>query len=171
MGGTVSMKMVKMSKEIWNFLFQNGIPITAEYLPGSLNVEADWESRNARAKTSGVQEVVPKVRDTNNRPVCIETFKTNSKLLFLETRPVLPRGGCNATGVASGSNSIRLSSLFSNQQGLEESSEQTDLNTYSDNSSLAISSMVSSVAKPFETKPSFTPSGCGSIKRRNTTRY
>jgi len=79
MGGTVSMKMVKMSKEIWNFLFQNGITITAEYLPGSLNVEADWESRNARAKTSGVQEVVPKVRDTNNRPVCIETFKTNSK--------------------------------------------------------------------------------------------
>jgi len=42
------MKMVKISKEIWNFLIQNGITITAEYLPGSLNVNADWESRNAR---------------------------------------------------------------------------------------------------------------------------
>jgi len=46
--------------------------------------------------------------------------------------------------------------LFSNQPGLEESSSRTGFNTYSDKSSLAISSMVPSIAKPLETKPSFT---------------
>ena len=33
-------------KEIWKFLLDRGIMITAEYLPTDLNVEADWESRH-----------------------------------------------------------------------------------------------------------------------------
>ena len=46
MGGTHNMQMLKLSKEIWEYLFHKQITITAEYLPSKLNVEADWESRN-----------------------------------------------------------------------------------------------------------------------------
>lgn len=40
------MTMIKISKEIWDFLMLHQITITAEYLPGSLNIKADWESRH-----------------------------------------------------------------------------------------------------------------------------
>ena len=37
-----------MSKEIWDYLLSKEITITAEYLPGLLNVEADTQSRTVR---------------------------------------------------------------------------------------------------------------------------
>ena len=40
--------LLKLSKEIWQHLSKPQITITAEYLPSSLNVEADWQSRNIR---------------------------------------------------------------------------------------------------------------------------
>ena len=44
MGGVKSLEMIKLIKEIWDFL-SRGIPITTEYLPSKLNIIADWESR------------------------------------------------------------------------------------------------------------------------------
>ena len=46
MGGTHNLKLVQLTKEIWDHLLQCGITLTAEYLPSKLNVTADWESRN-----------------------------------------------------------------------------------------------------------------------------
>ena len=43
MGGTVSKELIQLSIDIWQFLFAHQIMITAEYLPSSLNVTADWE--------------------------------------------------------------------------------------------------------------------------------
>ena len=34
--------LLKLSKEIWQYLLKYQITITAEYLPSSLNVEAGW---------------------------------------------------------------------------------------------------------------------------------
>ena len=45
-GGTRNQELIQISKEIWDFLLSRQITITAEYLPSSLNVIADWESRN-----------------------------------------------------------------------------------------------------------------------------
>ena len=47
MGGTQDLKLVQLTKEIWNYLLQCGITLTAEYLPSKLNMTADWESRNS----------------------------------------------------------------------------------------------------------------------------
>ena len=47
MGGTYSKEMVDLSKEIWGYLLQKQITLTAEYLPGIMNVEADRESHRA----------------------------------------------------------------------------------------------------------------------------
>ncbi|MEW8547756.1 MAG: DNA N-6-adenine-methyltransferase [Candidatus Thiodiazotropha sp.] len=46
MGGTRSTRMLPLTQEIWNFALEREITLTAEYLPGSLNTDADWQSRN-----------------------------------------------------------------------------------------------------------------------------
>ena len=48
MGGTRSPELLQVAKEIWDYLLANGITVTAEYLPSSLNIQADWQSRNHR---------------------------------------------------------------------------------------------------------------------------
>ena len=46
MGGTASREMTALAKEIWELALLQKIIITAEYLPGKLNVRADWASKN-----------------------------------------------------------------------------------------------------------------------------
>ncbi|XP_057302862.1 uncharacterized protein LOC130637025 [Hydractinia symbiolongicarpus] len=41
MGGTKNLTMIKIAKEIWDFLLLHKIMITAKYLPGCLNIKAD----------------------------------------------------------------------------------------------------------------------------------
>ena len=48
MGETKNKYLIELAKEIWKYLLHHGITITAEYLPSSMNVEADWQSRNAK---------------------------------------------------------------------------------------------------------------------------
>ena len=48
MGGTGDQMLLKLSKEIRQYLLKHQITMTAAYLPSSLNVEADWQSRNSR---------------------------------------------------------------------------------------------------------------------------
>ena len=45
MGGVKSLEMIKLSKDIWDYLLSHGITITTEYLPSKLNIIADKESR------------------------------------------------------------------------------------------------------------------------------
>ena len=44
MGGTQNQLLVQISKEIWEYLMDKGITITAEYLPGALNKETNMQS-------------------------------------------------------------------------------------------------------------------------------
>lgn len=50
-GGVKNTQMIKLSKEIWNYLLSRGITVTTEYLPSKMNVIADRESRE-RADSS-----------------------------------------------------------------------------------------------------------------------
>ena len=45
MGGPQSQGLLAITKEIWHYCLSQKITITAEYLPGALNVEADYQSR------------------------------------------------------------------------------------------------------------------------------
>ena len=47
-GGTHNKVLSDINKEIWDYLLAKGITITAEYLPGALNKEADFQSRAVR---------------------------------------------------------------------------------------------------------------------------
>ena len=46
MGGTKSQLLNHLAKQIWDWCQRNQIILVAEYIPGTLNVRADWESRN-----------------------------------------------------------------------------------------------------------------------------
>ena len=45
MGSTQNKEMIAITKEIWGFALSKEIMLTAEYLPGRLNVMAHWASR------------------------------------------------------------------------------------------------------------------------------
>ena len=45
-GGTRSTPLLKVAQELWGFCLERDILLSAEYLPGRLNVQADWESRH-----------------------------------------------------------------------------------------------------------------------------
>ena len=48
MGGTRSPALLSIAQELWEYALNKQITLTAEYLPGELNPEADWESRHFR---------------------------------------------------------------------------------------------------------------------------
>ena len=48
MGGTRNQLLVQISKEIWEHFLDKEIIITAEYLPGALNKEADMQPRTVK---------------------------------------------------------------------------------------------------------------------------
>ena len=48
MGGTRNELLVQISKEIWEYLLDKGITITAEHLPGALNKEANMHLRTVK---------------------------------------------------------------------------------------------------------------------------
>ena len=47
-GETKNKYLIELAKEIWKYLLHHGITIVAEYLPSSMNMEADWQSRNSK---------------------------------------------------------------------------------------------------------------------------
>ena len=57
MGGTRSAELNEISKEIWEYLIENKITLTAEYLSSSQNIQADSESRHS--KDSSEWELCP----------------------------------------------------------------------------------------------------------------
>ena len=48
MGGTTERTFLDLNRDIWKYLILKQITITAEYLPGILNIRADWWSRYSK---------------------------------------------------------------------------------------------------------------------------
>ena len=69
MGGTKSLAMSNISKQLWDYCLQKEITITAEHLPGSLNHIADVQSRQ--------------YRDRSNWMLAISIFQALTKVLGL----------------------------------------------------------------------------------------
>ena len=47
-GGTRSPPLLAIAQELWEYALNKQMTLTAEYLPGELNHEADWQSRHFR---------------------------------------------------------------------------------------------------------------------------
>ena len=75
MGGTKSQALMKVTQEIWEFCLERQIILTSEYLPGKMNVEADWQSRNFR--DSSDWQLKESVFHSLNKiwgPFCLDLF-------------------------------------------------------------------------------------------------
>ena len=59
MARTRSPELLQVAKEIWDYLLANRIAVTAEHLPSSLNIQADWQSINQR--DSSYWKLKPKI--------------------------------------------------------------------------------------------------------------
>ena len=69
MGGTQSKSLTLLPKETWEYLIAKEIMITTKYLPGSLNKEADFQSRSVKDSTewklnSEIFQMIYKQRET-----------------------------------------------------------------------------------------------------------
>ena len=67
MGGTRSAELNEISKEIWEYLIENKITHTAEYLPSSQNIQADSESRHSK--------------DSSEWKLCPQTFARITQIM------------------------------------------------------------------------------------------
>ena len=105
MGGTKSAELNKISKEIWEYLILNEITLTAEYLPSSQNIQADWESRHT--KDSSEWKLCPQTFAGTTQTMgklsvdlfCVTPVTSTSTVHVMETGPLLHLhgSGCPAT--------------------------------------------------------------------------
>ena len=79
-GGTHSRELTSLAKEIWDFLLSKQITITAECLPGILNVQADRASRHFQdsiALLPIIPENLPEIWSPGHGFVCLQTVSPN----------------------------------------------------------------------------------------------
>ena len=93
MGGPRSQGLLEITKEIWHYCLSRNITITAEYLPGALNVEADYQSRvfmdssNWKLKHQVVSQIENNLGTCSVRgSVCGSAEHAKTRLCELETR-------------------------------------------------------------------------------------
>ena len=53
--GTQNKEIIATSKEIWEFALSKDITLTADYLPGRLNIRADWASKKFQDSSKWLQ--------------------------------------------------------------------------------------------------------------------
>jgi len=163
--------MTKISKEIWGFLLQNMIMITAEYLPGILNKEADWESRNVRdfSEWKLKPQIFMNLCKIVGSPT-IDLFASrlsNQIPVYFSWKPDPYCLGVDAMQQEWPHNQILYAPppLFHDQQGFKESSTGSSLNIDSNCSHLAKSGLVPSTDKAVQEKSDIATSGNGLVER------
>ena len=76
MGGTKNENMIRLSKEIWHYLLNHNMAITAKYLSSVLNTVADRESRKKNrlfrvaSSSQSFSSGFSTTRFSNNRSIC-----------------------------------------------------------------------------------------------------
>ena len=111
-GGTKNKYLIELAKEIWKYLLHHGITITAENLSSSMNVEADWQSRNSNLSDQG------KIR---NESFYFLTVSATSTVHCMETRSIQSGNRCNTTYLVQ-SIPLCFPTFFIDKQGLKKDS-------------------------------------------------
>jgi len=151
--------MSQLSKEIWQYLIQNQITITAEYLTGSLNTIADWESMSTRDSSKW------KLNPSIFRKICQKltypsvdlfasrlSFQVKRFVLLLETRPIMSGSGCISTGLVSVPDTLCVSSICSSTQSAKETTTRQSSKVDSHCASLAEPKLVSGITPTLHRK-------------------
>ena len=89
-GGTKSKVMVSVSKEIWDYFLSHRIAITAEYLPGVINLESISKSEEYKQMEivhKDIQNDFSSQGNTRHRRICLKNISIASSIHDFETRP------------------------------------------------------------------------------------
>ena len=103
MGGTRSKTLTKISKEIWQYLLQEKITLTAEWIPSKENFQADWEFRNVKDPSEWIlkpvvfQRICKMMKVTPNRSFCFKGSPPVEAIHEQEAGPKFNSGGCSTT--------------------------------------------------------------------------
>ena len=88
-GVTGNQMLLKLSKEIWQYLLKRQIAFTAEYLPITLNVEVSKQQGPIKIENlpKSISTSLPGEGNAQNRFVCIKAVSPTTSVFCLETRP------------------------------------------------------------------------------------
>ena len=100
MEGNKNQEFVSVSKNIWPYLLKQKVTITAKYLPGSKNSEADWASRQKKelkrveTKPRYLQILVSGHKYFRNRPNCVKGVTPTISIHVMEGGSLKSGEGC-----------------------------------------------------------------------------
>ena len=162
MGGTRSSVLVGIAQELWGYALTKQITLTAEYLPGKYNHEADWESRHFRDSSNwklnpSIFQARPTLGAPRDRPVCRPSQCSTDELCQLVSRPICPGNRCLSDSLVE-TERLQLSTFLNDLPLSGKDQERPGNNSY-DNTNLAYTSMVpSSTRNVLQTASSAPPS-------------
>ena len=146
-GGTRSNYLIELAKEIWKYLIHNGITITAEYLPSSMNMEADWPLRNSKdhSELKVLPQVFQRICQIKGKPeMDLSASRLSAQLpryICMETRSIQSGNGCNAANLVQ-SVPLCFPTFFNDKQALKKDSPGSSKKNVDCSSRMAVSSMV-----------------------------
>ena len=90
MGGTHSPMLSYLAKNLWDWCLTHNILVSAQYIPGVQNVEANQSIsglQRLEIKSSGFSPSLPQVGSPEHRPLCLQTLLPTRSVCELATRP------------------------------------------------------------------------------------
>ena len=103
MRGTKNEHMIKLGKEIWHYLLNHSLSITAEYLPSVLHTVADRESRKKNrlfrvvSSTQSFSSGFLTTRFSDSRSICFQPIPSATSINTLASRSLQSGNRCNDT--------------------------------------------------------------------------
>ena len=137
--GTKSKYLMELTKEIWKYLLHHGITITAEYLPGSMNMEAYWYFK----PSTSISENLSDETKTRDGSFCFSTVSLTSTVQCMKIGSIHWGNGCNAANLVQ-SVPLCFPTFFSDKQGFKKDSPGTTEKSVDFSSHMAVSGMVPS---------------------------
>ena len=99
--------MIKLSKDIWHYVLNHNMAITAEYLPSVLNTVVDRESRK-KTRLFRVVSLSQRflsgfstTRFSNNRSICFPSMPSTTSIYIIVPRSLQSGDRCNDTKLES----------------------------------------------------------------------
>ena len=146
MARTRSPELLQVAKEIWDYLLANRIAVTAEHLPSSLNIQADWQSINQR--DSSYWKLKPKIFFQIVKIRGIPQIDLLASRLNYQLSQYMLCQLCSRLPLALLEKPLRvcISSIFLNRKGTCQSKEGPVSSSFR-NTSMANSAMVRSITR------------------------
>ena len=147
---------MQILKEIWKFLLEQGITITAEHLPGNLNCKADWESRHQKDSSQWKMRplIFSKICQILGKKPEIDLFASrlsNQLPGYCSWKPNAKRHRCSSTEMVS-QESICIPSIYLDSQSTEKSRGGESAFSNNSNSNLANPKLVPRTLTSFSDK-------------------